>query len=85
MACSSPSAPLRVAPLASYIHNTCPLVGAGVMRPLGVLSFCGLTLPDLGGRDASQGSQGSKWLLRGAWARETSSYFHVGDALGVTL
>ena len=85
MACSSPSAPLRVAPLASYIHNTCPLVGAGVMRPLGVLSFCGLTLPDLGGRDASQGSQGSKWLLRGAWARETSSYFRVGDALGVTL
>jgi hypothetical protein len=61
-----------------------PDVLLGLWSLLGVLSSCGPTLPHLGGRDASQGSQGSKGLLRGAWVRVASSYSRFGGALGVT-
>ncbi len=45
-------------------------LGAAHFECQGVLGSCGPTLPHLGGRDASQGSQGSKWFrLRGAWVR----------------
>jgi hypothetical protein len=57
----------------------------GLQSLLGVSSSFGPTLPHLGVRDDSRGSQGSKWLLRGAWVRVTSSYIRVGGALGVTL
>ena len=75
-------------------HDTCssgvvrtktPHALFGLRSLLGVLSSCGPTLPYFGGRDASQGGQGSKGLLQGAWVRVASSYFRVGGALGLTL
>ena len=59
-----------------YIHDNCssgvvrtqtPDAPLGLRSRLGVLSSCGPTLPHLGGRDASRGSKGSKWLLRGGF------------------
>ncbi len=67
------------------VRSKTPDALLGLRSLLGVLISCGPTLPYLGGRDASQRSQGSQGLLQGAWVRAASLYSRFSGALGVTM